>query len=270
MTGRSPHRRKAPYPHDMAASSSPLIHIADVKAELHAHTVASDGHMTIQELIERAVGRGFHTIAVTDHSWSSPEADGLSPDELRRHIDAVREVAARYPEIAVLAGSEVDILEDGSLDYDDDLLAELDIVVASVHHHLVQSPEVATRRLVRAVSHPLVHVLGHPTARWEGIDRGLEPDMHALAAAAAEHNTALEINCNPVRLDLCKEHVEIAREAGALIAINCDVHRPEQFDRLPLGVGVAHSANVLAEHCLNTWDAQRLHAWLAAMGGGRS
>lgn len=247
----------------MTASNDSLIQVDDVKAELHAHTVATDGRMTIDELIAMAFERGFHTIAVTDHSQSSPEADGLSPDDLRRHMDAVREAASRFPGITVLAGSEVDILEDGALDYDDDLLAELDIVVASVHHDLIQPSDVATRRLVRAASHPLVHVLGHPTARWDGIDPGLEPDMHKLAAAAAANNTALEINCNPVRLDLCAEHVRIALQAGALIAINCDVHRPEQFDRLPLGVAVAQAAGVTAEQCINTWDADRLRAWLA-------
>lgn len=244
-----------------------LIELRDIKAELHAHTVASDGRMTIAELISRARDRGFHTIAVTDHSQSSPEADGLSPDDLWRHMQAVREAASRYDDITVLAGSEVDILEDGSLDYDDELLAELDVVVASVHHHLIQPPDVATKRLVRAASHPLVHVLGHPTARWEGIDKGLEPDMQQVVQAAAAHNTVLEINCNPLRLDLCAAHVRLALEVGANIAVNCDVHRPEQFDRLQLGINVARDGGVAAERCINTWDGPRLHAWLGASRG---
>ena len=223
--------------------------------------------MSIDELISRARDRGFHTIAVTDHSQENVEAGGLAPDQLRRHMDAVREAAARHADISVLAGSEVDILKDGSLDYEDDLLAELDIVVASVHYHLDQSPDVATRRLVRAASHPLVHIIGHPTARWDGVDAGLKPDMYALAQAAAENDTALEINCNPVRLDLCAEHVRIALTVGARIAINCDVHHPDQFERLPLGVKVARDGAVTAERCLNTWDAPRLHAWLAGSRG---
>jgi DNA polymerase (family 10) len=213
-----------------------LIALADVKAELHAHTVASDGWMTIDELAESAKQRGFHPVAVTDHSRSSAQANGLSPERLLQHIEDVREADARIDGIRILAGSEVDILADGRLDYDDQLLAELDLVVASPHSALRQEPEAATRRLLKAIRHPLVHVLGHPTGRLINRREGVHPDIDALVKAAAEHGTALEINANPYRLDLRDVHVRAAVDAGALISINTDAHGPEHFDYLRYGV----------------------------------
>ncbi len=239
-----------------------LIEYGQIKAELHAHTVATDGELSIDALIEHAKDRGMHTLAVTDHSQSSREADGLSPQRLREHLAAIREAAQRIGDISVLAGAEVDILEDGSLDYDDGLLAELDIVVASVHHVLEQSPEMATQRLVKAVRHPSVHVLGHPTARAINTVRGLNPDMTAVIEAAVESNTALEINCNPSRLDLRESHIRAAIQAGALLAINCDVHRASQFDRLDEGVKHARKGGMTTAKCINAWPHDDLHQWL--------
>ncbi|MBL9000919.1 MAG: PHP domain-containing protein, partial [Phycisphaerae bacterium] len=169
-----------------------LIDLANIKAELHAHTTASDGELSIEQLAREAKRRGFHTIAVTDHSQSSSIANGLKPDRLRRHIDAVRETDERIEGITILAGSEVDILADGSLDYKDDLLAELDVVVASPHAALTQDPQTATGRLLAAIAHPLVHILGHPTGRLVLRRPGLSPDMGTLIAAAKEHRVALE------------------------------------------------------------------------------
>ena len=173
-----------------------LIKLDDIRAELHAHTTASDGAMSIRELAEHAKHRGFHTIAVTDHSKSSVIANGLDEKRLRKHIEAVRAANEEVKGITILAGSEVDILADGTLDYDDELLAELDIVVASPHTGLSQDPKKATSRLIKAIEHPLVHIIGHPTGRIVGRREGLSPDIGALAEAAAEHAVALEINAN--------------------------------------------------------------------------
>ena len=240
-----------------------LIELGDIRAELHAHTTASDGKMSIDELAAEAKRRGFHTIAVTDHSKSSAIANGLDEDRLRRHAEAVREADARTEGITILAGSEVDIHADGTLDYDDDTLAMLDVVVASPHAALNQDPGAATRRLLRAIEHPLVRVLGHPTGRLVGKREGLSPDIAELAAAAAEHDTALEINANSLRLDLRDAHVRVAIEAGAPIAIDCDVHRPEHYDELRYGVLTARRAGLTADRCVNTWPARRLRSWLA-------
>ncbi len=248
---------------ELEVKSWDLVTTEDIRAELHAHTTASDGTMEILELVKRAQDRGFHTIAVTDHSQSSTIARGLKPDRLRRHIDAVHEAGAKVRGIRVLAGSEVDILTDGSLDYDDELLARLDIVVASPHAALTQDPAGATARLVRAVSHPLVHVLGHPTGRLVNRRAGLAPDMAALIAAAVRHRVALEVNAHWMRLDLRDTHVRQAVAAGAMIAIDCDVHEPGDFDNLRFGVATARRGWCKKDACVNTWSRERLDAWLA-------
>ncbi|MEM9593649.1 MAG: DNA polymerase/3'-5' exonuclease PolX [Acidobacteriota bacterium] len=239
-----------------------LIEAADIRAELHAHTTASDGRLSIEELAREAIRRGFHTLAVTDHSRSQVIANGLSPERLWAHIDAVREVNASLPEIEVLAGSEVDILADGSLDYDDELLAALDVVVASPHAALRQSPEDATERLLAAIRHPLVHILGHPTGRILGKREGLSPDMAALVAAAVEHDTALELNANWHRLDLRDSHLRLALDRGCKIAIDTDAHDVPHFDFLDYGILTARRAGMAAESCINTWPADRLLGWL--------
>ena len=164
--------------------------------------------------------------------------------------------------ITILAGSEVDIHADGSLDYDDELLAELDIVVASPHVGLGQDPATATKRLLRAIEHPLVHILGHPTGRLINKRAGLAPDMGQIIAAAKQHDVALEINAHWLRLDLRDTHVRAAVEAGALIAIDCDVHEPEDFENLRFGVATARRGWVTAEGCINAWAAKELHDWL--------
>ncbi|MEM8834996.1 MAG: DNA polymerase/3'-5' exonuclease PolX [Planctomycetota bacterium] len=239
-----------------------IITISRVISELHAHTTASDGKLSIVELAGLARQAGFHTIAVTDHSKSSVIAGGLDEDRLRAHIDAVRAANEEIDGITILAGSEVDILADGSLDYDDELLAALDHVVASPHASLNQSPADATRRLIRAIEHPSVRILGHPTGRLIGRREGFAPDIRALARAAAEHDVALELNANWMRLDLSDRNLRIALDEGALIAIDCDVHRLDDFEQLRFGIATARRAALPADRCVNCWDAGRLHAWL--------
>lgn len=245
-----------------------LIEVADIKAELHAHTEESDGVLTIVELAEAAKARGFHTIAVTDHSKSSAIANGLTVERLLAHVEAIRAARAKVKGIQILAGSEVDILADGELDYDDKTLKKLDIVVASPHTALSQDAETATKRLLRAIRHPRVHVLGHPTGRLIGRRPGLSPDMGALFAAAAEHGVAMEINAHWLRLDLRDTHVRQALEAGCLIAINCDVHSPEDFDNLRFGVTTGRRGGLTKDRCVNTWGAKKLVEWLTKKARG--
>ncbi|MEM9372620.1 MAG: DNA polymerase/3'-5' exonuclease PolX [Planctomycetota bacterium] len=248
---------------EMALEQAPeLIRVADIRAELHSHTVASDGEMEIHESAAIAKRRGFHTLAITDHSQSSAIANGLKPDRLRAHIERIRAVDAETDGISILAGSEVDILVDGSLDYEDELLTELDVVVASPHAGLKAKPAQATRRLLRAIEHPLVHIIGHPTGRLIERRAGLEPAMDELIAAAIEHDVALEINAHWMRLDLRDTHVRAAAEAGCMIAIDCDVHTAGDYDNLRYGVLTGRRGWLTPELCVNTWDPQRLHAWL--------
>jgi len=239
-----------------------LLALDDIKCELHAHTTASDGALSIRELAEAAKKRGFHTIAVTDHSRSSAVANGLDRERLLTHIDSVHEANDEIDGIAILAGSEVDIMGDGSLDYDDDLLERLDIVVASPHHALGQNDTQATKRLLKAIEHPLVHILGHPTGRLINRREGMSPDIGALAEAAGERDVALEINANWMRLDLRDIHVKAALDAGASIAIDCDVHGEKDFDNLRYGVLTGRRGWLTRDRCVNAWSKNKLHDWL--------
>ena len=246
------------------AARATIIERADIRAELHCHTRASDGSMTIDEIVAEAERRGFHTIAITDHSKSQFQANGLDEARLRAHIAAIHAARARFPKMQIWAGSEVDILADGTLDYADDVLAELDWVVASPHAALKQEPRAATERLLKAIAHPLVHVIGHPTGRIVNGRPGLEPAMNELYAAAREHGTALELNSHHVRLDLRDTHVRAAAEAGCMVAIDCDVHAIEDFDELRYGILTAQRGLLPRAQCLNALDAAALDAWRRA------
>ncbi len=241
-----------------------LIEVSDVRAELHAHTTESDGKLSLGELVEHAIARGFHTIAVTDHSKSSAQAGGLNEQRLRAQAEAIEQAREHFGDkISILKGSEVDILADGSLDFDDDTLAQLDIVVASPHTALTQDTKAATKRLLKAIEHPMVHIIGHPTGRLIGARGGLEPAMDELFAAAREHHVALEINSHWMRLDLRDTHVRAAVEAGCLIAIDCDVHSERDFDNLRYGVLTGRRGWLTSERCINCWDRDALGEWLS-------
>ncbi len=244
-----------------------LVTLDDIKAELHAHTTASDGALSIVELAQEAKRRGFHTIAVTDHSKSQQVARGLDRKRLLAHIEDIRAAQDKVEGISILAGTEVDIMPDGSLDYSDDLLEKLDVVVASPHWSLSQKPAEATKRLLKAIRHPLVHIIGHPTGRLIGRREGLSPDISELVGAAAEHDTALEINAHWLRLDLRDTHARAALAAGCNIAIDCDVHAVTDFDNLRFGVLTGRRAGLSPDRCLNAWTKTRLHKWLASKRG---
>lgn len=239
-----------------------LVERGDIRAELHAHTTASDGLWTIRELIEAAIERGFHTVAITDHSRSQFQAHGLDAARLEQHAAAVREAAEQYRDrIAVLAGTEVDILSDGRLDYPDSVLKQLDLVVASPHAALTQDPATATRRLLRAIDNSYVTILGHPTGRLVLRREGLNPDMKQVVKAAASRGIALEINANSYRLDLRDAHARLALDAGCRLAINTDAHGPSDLDQLIFGVLTARRAGAAAADVVNCLDAPALDAW---------
>lgn len=249
-----------------AGSLPTLLTLGDVKAELHSHTTASDGSWSIEENALGAAARGFHTVAITDHSKGQAQANGLSIERLLEHIAAVHAVAKKLKgTINVLAGSEVDILADGTMDYPDEILAQLDIVVASPHAALSQEPKKATARLIKAIENPYVSIVGHPTGRIVNRREGLSPDMPAVMRAAADRGVALEINANPYRLDLRDSHARLfVQEYGGKLAINTDAHGPGDLDHLRFGVGVARRAGATANDVVNCFDADGLKAWIAA------
>ena len=246
---------------DITSSPPKLIEQCQIISDLHTHTVASDGVLTIRELADAALARGLKVLAITDHSRSSVQANGLSEDRLLAHIDAIHEANESVDGITLLAGSEVDIHADGRLDYEDHVLEKLDLVIASPHAALTQPSDQATPRLLAAIRHPLVHIIGHPTGRMIGRRPGLDVDIHAICAAAAEHRTALEINANPSRLDLRDRHVRVAMEHGTLISINTDAHAADHLDFLRYGILTARRGGATADACINTWSAAQLRSW---------
>ena len=241
-----------------------LIELADIRGDLHSHTTASDGSLSIIELAEAAKARGFHTIAVTDHSKSSAIANGLSVERLLKHAAAVRKANDKLRgAIHLLVGSEVDILADGTLDYEDSVLAELDWVVASPHFALQQDETKATDRLRRAVEHRYVNVIGHPTGRL--IDRrpGLPVRFEPVFKAAAESGTALEINASYPRLDLNEVNARAAIESGVMLSINTDAHSPVELELMEYGVNVARRAWATRKHVINCMGWEELKKFIA-------
>ncbi|KTG10472.1 DNA polymerase [Haloprofundus marisrubri] len=240
-----------------------LVEEGEIRGDLHTHTDWSDGGNSIEEMVAAAEERGYDYHCVTDHATGPGMVGGvgLSDDELREQMDAV-EAARENADIEVFHGVEANIDAEGGISVDDDLLAELDIVVASPHSALDQGREEATERLVAAVEHPSVDVLGHPTGRLINQRAGLDVDFDRLAAAAAEHDTALEINANPARLDLWGEVVSVAVDAGATIAVNTDAHSPGEFENVRYGVHTARRGWAESADILNTREATGLREFL--------
>lgn len=229
-----------------------LIAEGDVRGDLHCHTVASDGRATIAEMAHAARERGYEYLAITDHSASHGFGNDVSPDELRRQIERIAKTNAAIAGIELLAGSEVNILPDGSLDYEDELLAQLDWVVASVHTAFGMGEQKMTERMIAAIEHPLVDAIGHPTGRLIERREPYELDLEAVFAAAARTGTLLEINANPARRDLSDVHARAAARAGVLLVIDSDAHRPATLANMRWGIATARRAWLSKEDVANT------------------
>jgi len=244
-----------------------LIELKDMRAELHSHSTWSDGKLSIRAMAEAARKRGYGVLAVTDHTGSLGVAGGLSIDEIReqrKEIDAVQKEFGS--ELALLQGAEVEIHADGSLDYPDEVLAQLDIVIASLHSSLRQPRQQVTERLLKAIRNPHVDIIGHPTGRMIPNREGSDLDMEAVFKAAQEHEVVLEINAHPARLDLDDIHARRAVELGILLSINTDAHSDSDMDLMQFGVATARRGWVEAESVINTWDTPRLLGWLRNRG----
>jgi DNA polymerase (family 10) len=229
-----------------------LIELADIRGDLHSHTIASDGLGTIEEMALAARERGYEYLAITDHSAGHGFGNDVSPEQLRRQIELVREADARVDGIELLAGSEVNILPDGSLDYDDQLLAQLDWVLASVHTSFAIGERAMTERVIAAIEHPLVRAIGHPTGRLIERRQPYAIDLDAVFAAAARTHTMLEINANPDRRDLSDVHARAAARAGVTIVIDSDAHRTRTLANMRWGVATARRAWLSKEQVANT------------------
>lgn len=228
-----------------------LITRADIRGDLHAHTNESDGTATIEEMAAAAKALGYEYLAITDHSKALAMTNGLSVERLIKHIENVHRISGTLKGITLLAGSEVDILADGRLDYEDDVLRQLDIVVASPHISLKQDAKKATERLVRAIENKYVTVIGHPTGRLINRREGLPLDMDRVIKSAAATGTALEINASYPRLDLDEFNARHAAEAGVMLSIDTDAHSTGEFGLIPYGINVARRAWLTAQNVLN-------------------
>jgi DNA polymerase (family 10) len=229
-----------------------LVTEADLRGELHSHTTASDGRATLEEMAFAARERGLEYLAITDHSASHGFGNEVSPDQLRIQIARIRALNERIEGIELLAGSEVNVLPDGSLDYEDELLAQLDWVVASVHTSFRIGEKAMTERMVRAVEHPLVDAIGHPTGRKIESRAPYAVDMERVIEAAAQSGTMIEINASPDRRDLDDVHARAAAEAGVWILVNTDAHSIANFGFRRWGIATARRAWLTREQVANT------------------
>jgi len=250
-----------------AAQSSALpalVTLDDLRGDLHVHTTASDGRFGLQEMAEAAQACGLEYLAVADHTHSLGIVRGLTVEDLlaqRAEIDVLNKRFAGA--FHILACAEVEVLADGSLDFPDDVLAQLDVVVAAVHLGLRQSREQVTARMLAAIRNPHVDIIAHPTGRLIGEREQADVDMEAIFRAAGDTGTALEVNAHPSRLDLRDIHVRRAIELGVKIAINSDAHHVDGFKVLPFGVGTARRGWATAADVINTWPLKELLEWTA-------
>jgi DNA polymerase (family X) len=244
-----------------------LIELEDIHADLQVHSTWSDGKLSMLEMAKAEAERGMKVVAFTDHSVSLGVTGGLS---MERHAEQEKEIEATQKElgdsIRILHASEVEIKADGSLDYPDEFLGSLDLVVASLHTSLRQPREKVTQRTINAIRNPHVDIIGHPTGRLIPEREPADLDMDAVLAAAAESGVALEINAHPARLDLDDVYARRAKDMGIPISINTDAHSEADLDMLFYGVATARRAWLTAEDVINTWPTEKLLDWIKNRG----
>jgi DNA polymerase (family 10) len=244
-----------------------LIELKDLKADLQMHSTWSDGKLSMLEMARASAKRGMKAIAFTDHSASLGVTGGLSMDDHKKQAAEIKKIQKQLgDEILVLHASEVEIKADGSLDYPDEFLAGLDLVLASMHTSLRQPREKATQRMISAIRNPHVHIIGHPTGRLIPDREGADLDMEAVLQAAAETGVALEINAHPSRLDLDDVYARRAKELGIPISINTDAHSEEDMDMRFYGVAIARRAWLTKNDVINCWSTDKLVKWLKSRG----
>lgn len=241
-----------------------LVAWEDIQGDLHAHTDWSDGAGTLEEMAEAARQHGYHYLLISDHTQSLAVANGLTPERLRAQRAEIDALNKRWPDLALLQGCELEIRADGALDFANDVLAELDFVVASVHTSLRQDRAQITERVMNALRNPYVDVIGHPSGRLLGQRQESAVDLDAIIEMAARTGTALEVNSIPNRLDLDDVHTRRALELGVKIAINSDAHHPGGLDSLRYGLATARRGWATSSGVLNTMTLDELRAWRRA------
>jgi DNA polymerase (family 10) len=233
-----------------------LITLDDIRGDLHAHTKRTDGHYSLEEMIQAAVDRGYEYFAITDHSKSNTVANGFDKDRLQQEIEDIEKLRDQFDSIQILKGIELDILEDGSLDLPDDILEKLDVVVCSIHSKFGLSRDKQTERVIKAMDNPNFHIFGHPTGRLLQEREPYDIDMEKIMNAAKEKGCFLELNAHRDRLDLDDINCKMAKEKGVLVAISTDAHSKANLDDMKLGIGQARRGWLSPEDVLNTrsWE----------------
>jgi DNA polymerase (family 10) len=249
-------------------SRNALVTLDDIRGDLHCHTIWSDGRDTTEAIVRAARRLGYEYVAITDHSQSARASRVLTLDRLRQQKIDVRQVRERFPDITILHGTEVDILPDGRLDFPDDVLADMDIVLASLHDSDGQSPDRLLDRYLSAMRHPLVNLVTHPANRVPGQSEGYDLDFDRLFEAAADTGTAVEIDGAPGHLDLDGHLARRAIAAGATVCVDSDGHFAERLGRqMRMGVGTARRGGVEARHVLNARPLAEVQAFIARKRG---
>ncbi|MFJ5791539.1 DNA polymerase/3'-5' exonuclease PolX [Lysinibacillus sp. NPDC093197] len=247
---------------DRQSEVKDLVKLEDIVADLHMHTTWSDGAYSVAEMGDALMSRSYHYGVITDHSQYLKVANGLTPARLEKQrveIDAFNEA---HPDFYLYAGTEMDILPDGSLDFDDEVLKNLDFVIASIHSSFTQSQDKIMARLHTAMQNPYVHMIAHPTGRIIEDRAGYNPDIAQLIEWAKEYGKILELNANPYRLDLCVEHLEMAVAAGVPVAINTDAHDTAHLRFMDIGVRYANKAWLKKDMIVNTWTREQFEAFI--------
>ena len=239
-----------------------LVALEDIRADLHMHTTWSDGAHSLKEMIEANRSRNYEYMVITDHSHYLKVANGLSPERLLEQNAEIRELNKQYSDIEVLSGTEMDILPDGSLDFSDEVLSQLDFVIASIHSSFQQPREQIMERILTAMKNPHVDMIAHPTGRIIGQRIGYDVDVEQLLDWAKEYGKIVELNASPYRLDLAVEYLEMAQEKGVPVAINTDAHAMDQLEVMAIGVKHAQKAWLKRDHVVNTWPLERLREYL--------
>ncbi|KZE64518.1 hypothetical protein AWM68_10250 [Fictibacillus phosphorivorans] len=239
-----------------------LIQLSDIKGDLHLHSTWSDGAFSIEEMAEEARRRGYEFMAITDHSQYLRVANGLTPERVRMQRQEINKLNKKYSDFKILAGIEMDILPDGTLDYDDDLLEEVDFVIASIHSAFSQDKSKIMKRLKTALEHNKVDLIAHPTGRLIGRREGYDVDIELLLKLASETDTAIELNANPNRLDLAPEWLQKAQELNVKIAINTDAHYKDTMKHMEIGAAVARKGLIRKDSVINTMTLKELETYL--------
>ncbi|OZU89780.1 DNA polymerase/3'-5' exonuclease PolX [Virgibacillus indicus] len=235
-----------------------LVEMKDIRSDLHMHTTWSDGAQSLEEMVNQVREKGYTHMAITDHSKYLRVANGLDETRLRKQREEIARLNDKYEDIHIFSGVEMDILPDGTLDFSDEFLKEMDYVIGAIHSSFNQTQDKIMNRLYAALENPYVSLIAHPTGRLIGRRAGYNPDVERLIERAKETNTALEINANPNRLDLSSEWARKAQAAGVTIAINTDAHNYQMLDHMKYGVGVARKAWLEKETVINTWSKEKL------------